>query len=269
MFNLLRMDLRRLFRTRSFYIVLAVAAALILMMILLVVKISDPETLDAMQSSGMMTAEDRGQQVSEMLRGMSQLDFSYESLSSGFLLMMIGIGMALFANGDFSSGYVKNICFVRPRRWEYVLSKLLVTGVYSGVLIVFGMLLSLVCPPLFGLSLVASSALDILQYVFWLWLPHWAFGLMALSLVLLTRSSTVGIALSVVSASGMLPSLLQVLCRQFDLPDVTQYLLSNVTGDQCVPLMSASQITMVLACAAGWGLVYTVGSLLAMEKRDI
>ena len=33
---------------------------------------------------------------------MSQLDLMHETLGSGFLLVMTGIGMTLFVNGDFS-----------------------------------------------------------------------------------------------------------------------------------------------------------------------
>ena len=52
MFNMLCMDLRRLFRSRSFYIILGVTAALILLVVLLTSVVSDPETLDDMRASG-------------------------------------------------------------------------------------------------------------------------------------------------------------------------------------------------------------------------
>jgi len=41
-----------------------------------------------------------------------------------------------------------------------------------------------------------------------MWLPHWAFALMALALVLLTRSSTLGIILSLVAGGGLTAVLL-------------------------------------------------------------
>ena len=44
MSNMLRMDLRRLFRSRSFKVVLLVTAALILMVSLMIAVVSDPET---------------------------------------------------------------------------------------------------------------------------------------------------------------------------------------------------------------------------------
>ena len=260
MFNLLRMDLRRLVRTRSFYIVLAVTAEFLLLMILMVAAVSDPEKMDALTSSGVVVVGGDSQDLEEELLGMTQLDFVHNCLGSGLLLMVTCIGMALFTNSDFSSGYVKNICFARPRRRDYVLSKVLVGGAYSGMLVIAGVLISLVCPILFGLRLETSPITLILQYAFWMWLPNWAFGLMGLALVLLTRSSTLGIILAVVSGGGLTAVLVQNLCQTFGWPNLAQYMLSMVVGSQCVPMPGMEQMNMVL------GLCCLVGGSLPRRK---
>lgn len=269
MFNLLRMDLRRLFRTRSFYIVLAVTAGFLVLMVAMVAAVTDPEKLDALQSTGMVVVEGDDRQMAEEIRGMSQLDFIHECLGSGFLLMMTCIGVTLFVNGDFSSGYVKNICFARPRRPEYVMSKVLVAGVYSAILTILGILLLVTLPILAGLPLTASPVGHILQYGFWIWLPCWVFGLTGILLVVLTRGTTLGILAAVFSGGGVVAMLVQALCQKFGWPDFAQYMLSMVVSRQCAPILGMEQIAMILACAAGWGLVYLTVSLLTMEKRDI
>lgn len=268
MFNLLRMDLRRLFRSRSFYIILTVAAALILGLVMLVNTMTDQRVLDAMESQG-AEIEKSDYEMRAEFETMSQLDFAYECLSSGFLLMLTGIGVTLFVHSDFLSGFAKNICFARPRRWEYVLSKVLTAGVYSGVLTVLGVLLALVCPALFGLHPVPSPVGHILQYVFWMWLPNWAFGLMGLTLVLLTRGSTLGIILAVISGGGVIATLVHTLCQQLGWYDFSQYLLSAVVKAQCVPVPGTGQVDMILACAIDWAVFYAIGSLILMENRDI
>ena len=268
MFNLLKMDVRRLFRSRSFYIVLAVTAVLILGLVLLVDTVTDQRVLDAMESQGAEITESDREMRAE-LEGMSRLDFVHECLGSGFLLLLTGVGMTLFVHADFFSGYVKNICFARPRRWEYVLSKILTAGVYSGVLTILGILLSLAGPILFGLHPGASSIGSILQYALWMWLPNWAFGLMGLALVLLTRSSTMGIIIAVISGGGVTVAVLRVVCRQLGWPALEQYLLSSVAQYQCVPLPGMPQMVMILVCSAGWAALYGAGSLLAMAKRDL
>lgn len=268
MFNLFHMDLRRLFRTRSFYIVLAVTAALLFLVTLLAATMADSTFLDAMQSQGVEVSEyDR--QMSEEIHHMTQLEFVEECIGSGSLLVMVGLGMTLFVNGDFSSGCIKNICFVRPRRLEYVLAKVLTAGVYSAVVVAAGVLVSLVFPLLFGLHPAASPLLRILEYAFWNWLPCWAFSLMGLSLVALTRNSVLGIVLAVLAGGGMTSQLLALLCRALHWPDLWQYLLSYVAKTQCVPMPNMDQINMILGCSIYWAALYAVGSFIAMESRDI
>ena len=99
MFNLLRMDLRRLFQNRSFYIILVVTAVLLIMVTVMAHAIADPEMMDEMEAQGAeITEADR--MMSDYIQNMSQLDFMHETLGSGFLLVMTGIGMTLFVNGD-------------------------------------------------------------------------------------------------------------------------------------------------------------------------
>lgn len=269
MFNLLRMDLRKLFRTRSFYIILAVTTALLVLMIVMISAVSDQEKLDALQGTGMVVTNGSSEDLQEQLRGMTRLDFVHECLGSGFLLMLICIGMVLLVHGDFTSGYIKNICFAHPRRWEYILSKALTAGVYSGAVTVLGVVISLVCPFLLGIQLSASPIARILQYTFWLWLPSWAFGLMGMALVLLTRSSTLGIVIAVVSGGGLVAVIVQNICQRLGWPNFAQYMLSMVVSTQCVPMPNLDQINMILGCSIWWAALYAVGSLIAMENRDI
>lgn len=267
MFNLLYMDCRRLFRSRGLYILLGVTVGLLFVLNLLVAGVSDPAFLEAMQQQG-AEIDEIDRQMAREIRSMSQLTFAQECLGSGFLLIMSGIGMTLFASSDFSSGYIKNICFARPCRRNYVFSKALLAGIYSGILTVVGVLTALGSPFLLGLHLKADSLLHIAQYMFWMWLPHWAFALMALALVVLTGNTTMGIILAVLSGGGVTAALLQPLCQLLHWPPLEQYLLSSMER-QCIPLLDAQKMGMILACAAGWSAVYLAGSLLAMKKRDI
>lgn len=266
MFNLVKMDIRRLFKSRNFYIMLAVTAGLLMMLVCLAAMVSDPENMDAMQAQGAeITEYDR--EMSQQIHNMSSLDFIHECLSSGFLLIITGIGMSIQVSVDFSSGYIKNICFARPRRWDYVLSKLLLAGVYSGLLTALGVLLSLLSPRLVGLRLAAAPLSQLTGYAVLMWLPCWAFSLMALTLVLLTRSSTLGIILSLVSGGDLTVILAGALCGRLGLPPVEQYFLSSVVRDLCAPQTGAA--ALILACAAGWSVLYAAVSLAAIKNQDI
>ena len=165
--------------------------------------------------------------------------------------------------------HLKNICFARPRRRDYVISKILLAGVYSAAITAAGIVFALVSPVFFGLRPAASPILSILQYAFWRWLPSWAVGLMALSLAALTRSSVLGITLSVLSGGGVIAELTALICQRFHWPALEQYLLGSLARSQPIPLPGPQQMAMILGCSIGWAAVYTIGSLLSMEKRDI
>ena len=64
MFNLLKTDIRRLLKSRSFYILLAVAAILILMVSAMAAYITDPETLDEMSAQG-ADVDEHDQRIAE------------------------------------------------------------------------------------------------------------------------------------------------------------------------------------------------------------
>ena len=145
MFNLFRMDCRRLFKSRSFYIILAIVATLVFLVVLLVSTISDPQVLDAMQANG-AEIDDTDRWHSEEIRQMTQLHFVDECLNSGVLLALTGIGVTLLAGGDFSSGFIKNICCIKPRRRDYVLSKFALSGIYSGIITLLSVLVMLLSP---------------------------------------------------------------------------------------------------------------------------
>ncbi len=268
MFNMLRMDLRRLFRSRGFQVILLITAALVLMISLMTAVVSDPETLDGMGAHG-AEIEEADRRMSEEIRNMTQLDLAHETLGGGFLLIVIGIGVTLFVSGDFSSGFIKNTCCAQPRRIRYVLSKALAAGVYSGIVTLLGAVLILLAPRLFGMRPLPNTLPDILQYMLWMWLPHWAFALMALALVLLTRSSTLGIILSLVAGGGLTAVLLGTLHKLLHWPPLEQYVLASVVKSVYTPQNGITRVGMILACTVVWAVVYGVGSLLAMEKQDI
>lgn len=268
MLNLFRMDSRRLFQSRTFYIIMALVVALIAFICLTLAIISSPEVLDAMEQSG-ADVEAVDYQVGAEIAGMSQLTFVHQCLSSGFLLILTGMGMTFFVGNDFTGGYIKNICFARPHRWEYVAAKALIGGVYSGIITVLGVLFSLVLPPLFGLRPTASGIGDIVSYTFWIWLPIWVFSLMALTMVLITRSVSLGILMSVLCGGGIPALMVGMFTGKLGWPRIENYFVSSLVNSCCMPQAGMEQIWVILASVAGWSALYIAGSLLLTKNRDI
>lgn len=266
MLDIFRMDSRRLFQSRTFYIMLAITLALIVFVCLMLSIMSSPQVLRAMEESG-AEVEAADYQMGADIAGMSQLAFVHECLANGFILILAGMGMTFFAGGDFAGGYIKNICFARPRRWEYIASKTLIGGVYSGIMTLLAVLFSLALPPLFGLRPTASGIGDVASYTFWLWLPTWAFSLMALTMVTITRSASLGVFMSVFCGGGVPALVLGAFTGALGWPRVDKYFISSLVSVSCAP--GVEQGGTILAGVAGWSLLYITASLLLTKNRDI
>ena len=81
MFNILRMDLRRLFKSRSFYMILGITALLLIMVTVMARSLSDPETLAAMEEQG-AEVDESDRMMSEYIRAMPPLELMHESLAA-------------------------------------------------------------------------------------------------------------------------------------------------------------------------------------------
>lgn len=266
MFNIFRMDSRRLLKSRTFYIMLAVAVAMVLFMCFMLSIMSSPEVLKAMEESG-AEVDGADYQMRAYIDGMSQLTFVHECLANGCLLILAGMGMTFFAGGDFAGGYIKNICFARPGRWEYIASKVLIGGVYSGIVTVVSVLFALVLPPFFGLHPIASTIGDMAGYTFWIWLPTWAFSLMAFTMVTVTRSASLGVFMSLFCGAGFPALILGTLTETLGWPRIDKYFISSLMSVSCAPVMV--QAWTILAGVAVWSVLYIAVSLLLTKKRDI
>lgn len=124
--SMLRVDFRRMFKSKLFYILLACALVLpIVMMVMLTMmdgSVSvDPQTgvetviegpENAWQSIGTLPG-------AEAMGGMDVLGMCNINMA----FMGVAVFICLFISDDFRSGYAKNLFTVRAKKGEYVISK--------------------------------------------------------------------------------------------------------------------------------------------------
>ena len=123
--SMLRIDMRRMFKSKLFYILIACA---LIMPILMTVMMS---MMDGQESVNQQTGEITIMQGPENAwQNIGTLPG--EALGGSEIFMMCNINMAfmgvavfvcLFISDDFRSGYAKNLFTVRSKRGEYVISK--------------------------------------------------------------------------------------------------------------------------------------------------
>ena len=137
MFNIIKMDLYKMFKMRSFYVVNIIAMVSIAIMLLFVVV--DVDKTDLKGSNATTVYEDKDQNVklgvdvddSQLLGTEQNVLTIYSSfMSSGFYLFFSVIFTMIFALSENKNGYIKNIGGQVRHRWQLFVSKLTAIFIY-------------------------------------------------------------------------------------------------------------------------------------------
>ena len=134
--TMLRVDFRRLFRSKLFYILVATALLIPVLMTVMMTMMDgsvsvDPQTgvetiiegpENAWQSIGALPTAD----------GMAMGGMDVMSMCNiNMMFMLVLVFICLFISDDFRSGYAKNLFTVRAKKGDYVISKIL-AGFFCG-----------------------------------------------------------------------------------------------------------------------------------------
>lgn len=136
--SMLKVDFRRMLRSRLFYILIACA---LLMPVLMTVMMSmmdgsvsvDPQTgAETVMEGPENTWQNIGTLPGEPLGG----DEIFMMCNINMMFMAVAVFVCLFISEDFRSGYAKNLFTVRAKKSDYVVSKTLAGFVCGALMIV-------------------------------------------------------------------------------------------------------------------------------------
>ena len=236
MFNLLRMDLYRLVRSKSVYICLASLMAASLLCFWMVWLIDTPEGQETAARLGMTAeiadTEDEGFHVAisgekvSLLEGYNTLLMFREiGMDGGAYVFIFGIVIVLFFCSDYSSGFMKNIISLHRRRWMYISSKLIAAAImdlcYLAICLGFCLLLNV----LFHNLVPAAPAADFLFYLGHIFVITMGFAALFLLICTFTRSTAAGVLAASVLSIGILVTLFSYITGLFGLNQWVSYTL--------------------------------------------
>lgn len=201
MFNLLRMDLYRMKRSKSMYVCLSLLLLATFVMYGLLWLMAAPPGQAVAIRAGILTAEE-GQELLHMLDGVDVLMmFRQIGLDGGFYNVVFGIWVMMFVCMDYQSGFAKNIMALHQNRWNYIGSKLLTAAIVDMFYLIINFAVVLLANALCGNMVPYTSAADVLFYISWAWLLTTAFSGLVIMICVCTRSVAAG-ALAVVLLGG-------------------------------------------------------------------
>lgn len=268
MFNLLRMDLYRLIRSRAIYICLAILLAITALCYWILWMIETPEGREFGNKIGMtaLAVLDEEDPLSEDYNTLHM--FREIGMDGGAYSCLLGILTALFVCRDFSSGFAKNIMSVHRNRWKYIGSKLLTAGIlnFSIIMLQFGF--SLLMNLLFNTLFPFAMLTDTLFYLTGIWLLTTAFAALIILISTVTRSASASITAAFLLGSGILVTALSYITGLFHANGWLQYTLYfNTTYSPSA--YSGIHDLKIYAIGLVFFLLYSAGAAVIISRRDI
>lgn len=268
MFNLLRMDLYRMKRSRSVYVclgLLLLASAFVYAMMWL---LAVPQGQETAIRIGMLTAAEASDYQS-ILDGVDTLEMLREiSLDGGMYCAAFGICVTLFVCMDYKSGFVKNIMALYQNRWVYVGSKLLAAATLNILYLIVNYLFVLLLNGLFGKMVPWADLRDVLFYMAWIWLLTTAFAGLMILICVCIRSAAAGVLAAILLGSGMIVEILNQIFTIFHLGDWLKYSIYMTLSTGPSRYTSLSDLR-VFAVGAGFLLLYSLFAGIVLKERDI
>ncbi|MBQ7921890.1 MAG: ABC transporter permease [Clostridia bacterium] len=138
--SMLTVDFKRMFRSRLFYIILAVALVMPILMTVMMTMMDGSVSVDPQTGAEtvMVGPENTWQNIGTLPGGESMGGMDVFGMCNiNMMFMGVCVFVGLFIADDFRSGYAKNLFTVRAKRSEYVISKTLAGFVCGALMLIF------------------------------------------------------------------------------------------------------------------------------------
>ncbi|MBQ7847537.1 MAG: ABC transporter permease [Clostridia bacterium] len=138
--GMLKVDFKRMLKSRVFYILIACALVLPILMTVMMAMMDGSESVN--QQTGEITImegpENAWQNIGTLPGGedMGGMDV-FGMCNINMVFMGVCVFVCLFISDDFRSGYAKNLFTVRAKKGEYVISKTLMGFLCGALMLIF------------------------------------------------------------------------------------------------------------------------------------
>ena len=291
MLNVIKMDLYKLFKMKSFYVVTIIAIVFgIIMAMSLMPETSDTNTSSnktVIESTDKNSADSDLQDNSEAKIGV-QIDTSGiknttpnavyvygKLLSSGIYLLFSVIFVMIFVSSENKNGYIKNIGGQVRHRRQLFISKMAVIGIYTVLFDVIMFLVEavvwMICTK--KLSLGEGSFDGYISFIIFQMLLQYAFLMVCATIETVIKNRVFGMTAAVCLSIGVGP----LICMAIDVGvhkltgftvEIQKYLITTKINS-LVPGESMSQQLNLIMFVIVYLVIAAAAGIISMEKRDM
>lgn len=284
MYNLIKMDLYRLFRATSTKVMLIVIVAFSIFSVRMTkVDIDSMGSTPTMEVIGTTISEDSitmnygfyFETMSEWTTGdIPFAQFMETQFSSAIFLVMLSIFVSIYVFAERENGFIKNIAGQLSHKWFLVASKLVGIAAMNFIMFaVISVVMFIAGKGFFGEQFILGSITELIKVLGGQYLLHMGFSSLIMALTILFNSSGLSVTVGVLLSAKVMTLLYAGLVKlaeslKIDNFDISKYAIEmNVTSFS----INASQADIIRAMLVAITFIIISGALaaVAMQKRDI
>lgn len=280
MLNMIRMDLYRMFRTKSMYVIWLVLAAAVFFTTSM--SKLDMEMINEEAGQTEWEAEPEEQNVNFGMavflptkpgEKVTVADQVYANLSAKFIAVFLVIFAVLFAGADVHSGYIKNIGGQVRNRGKLIFSKAAALFVFTAISMLLYFLLQIFTQKLYFGYLEWGNTENLLKYLGVQLLLHYALILISMAVAVILNSSVFSITIAVCLCMNVMTILYGVINRWIWKAGAENFRIIDytVTGKiALLPMAPAnSECLTAVIVAVGFCAAAAVLAGLVFRRRDV
>ena len=153
--SMLKVDFKRMFKSKLFYILLACALVMPILMTVMMAMMDGSVSVNPQtgEESIMVGPENTWQNIGTLPGGeaMGGMDV-FMMCNINMMFMAVAVFICLFISDDFRSGYAKNLFTVRAKKGDYIISKTLAGFVCGAIMLILYFVGSMLGGAIAGLS---------------------------------------------------------------------------------------------------------------------
>ena len=279
MLNKIRMELYRMVRMKSFWVILFIVAVINVITVSLDdAMMSDPElrqAIEAAESQKDNAAANIGMSISMKQNEDGSYSFleTITSAAKGMLVaLFIGIFTVIFATADFNTGYIKNYGGAVKHRWHMVCAKATAVIVYTALFFAMFILSTSLGVYIGGHKIVMDPAGKIVEVLCIQGLLHVVFGWIIMSICLIIRSNLISMIITCCISLHVFAALYELAdkgLKKLGWKDasILKYTVSGRIMQYGIDSREILGSTVVVAVI--FAVVFCLGSSLWLTKKDL
>ena len=285
MFNMIKAETKRLFKSKSFLV--AIGIYLFICAFCLYASISvqsqsidspaPKESINSTQENGvgLYISIDTNEFQEGMNDGMNStedtlpmsLNEIVKNLSISVGVLVFGIYLISFICNEYSSGYIKNTVMLEGGRSSVIISKLVVSAIISLLVIIFNYIACAIIGKIFLDDFIIESPKKLISCASIIFILSLALYSLVIFICTVTRNKVTSIITFFLIVSDICTSLLSKIFDLLHIPSAINYTLtyflnasSDIYRDFAIRILYMSIIYI---------LVYNIFSVIILKKRDI